>query len=99
MGGGLALGKEGPLVHTGACIASLLGQVSTYCPFEDLYNIIYILQPKATYFLIFFVLWRVLQLLESGSNCLHILVLALCFKITFITYDPLCQAEVLNNVF
>eukprot|EP00897_Mesotaenium_endlicherianum_P000758 jgi/Mesen1/10683/ME000009S10476 len=25
--GGLALGKEGPLVHTGACIASLLGQV------------------------------------------------------------------------
>lgn len=27
MGGGLALGKEGPLVHTGACIASLLGQV------------------------------------------------------------------------
>eukprot|EP00850_Spirogloea_muscicola_P011972 SM000076S21793 [mRNA] locus=s76:235730:243321:- [translate_table: standard] len=24
--GGLALGKEGPLVHTGACIASLLGQ-------------------------------------------------------------------------
>lgn len=28
MGGGLALGKEGPLVHTGACIASLLGQVS-----------------------------------------------------------------------
>lgn len=30
MGGGLALGKEGPLVHTGACIASLLGQVSTY---------------------------------------------------------------------
>ena len=31
VGGGLALGKEGPLVHTGACIASLLGQVSTYC--------------------------------------------------------------------
>lgn len=30
VGGGLALGKEGPLVHTGACIASLLGQVSTY---------------------------------------------------------------------
>lgn len=29
VGGGLALGKEGPLVHTGACIASLLGQVST----------------------------------------------------------------------
>lgn len=28
MGGGLALGKEGPLVHIGACIASLLGQVS-----------------------------------------------------------------------
>ena len=28
VGGGLALGKEGPLVHTGACIASLLGQVS-----------------------------------------------------------------------
>ncbi|QHO38501.1 Chloride channel protein CLC-d [Arachis hypogaea] len=27
VGGGLALGKEGPLVHTGACIASLLGQV------------------------------------------------------------------------
>ncbi|CAL5337687.1 hypothetical protein CsSME_00020944 [Camellia sinensis var. sinensis] len=26
VGGGLALGKEGPLVHTGACIASLLGQ-------------------------------------------------------------------------
>lgn len=30
VGGGLALGKEGPLVHTGACIASLLGQVSTH---------------------------------------------------------------------
>jgi H+/Cl- antiporter ClcA len=29
VGGGLALGKEGPLVHTGACIASLLGQVRT----------------------------------------------------------------------
>ena len=28
VGGGLALGKEGPLVHTGACIASLVGQVS-----------------------------------------------------------------------
>ena len=28
MAGGLALGKEGPLVHTGACIASLLGQAS-----------------------------------------------------------------------
>ncbi|XP_058108063.1 chloride channel protein CLC-d-like isoform X3 [Magnolia sinica] len=27
VGGGLALGKEGPLVHTGACIASLVGQV------------------------------------------------------------------------
>lgn len=27
VGGGLALGKEGPLVHTGACIASLFGQV------------------------------------------------------------------------
>nr|CAD1837677.1 unnamed protein product [Ananas comosus var. bracteatus] len=27
VGGGLALGKEGPLVHTGACIASLLGQI------------------------------------------------------------------------
>lgn len=26
VGGGLALGKEGPLVHTGACIASLMGQ-------------------------------------------------------------------------
>ncbi|KAI4317790.1 hypothetical protein L6164_025633 [Bauhinia variegata] len=26
VGSGLALGKEGPLVHTGACIASLLGQ-------------------------------------------------------------------------
>ncbi|KAG0456779.1 hypothetical protein HPP92_024567, partial [Vanilla planifolia] len=26
VGGGLALGKEGPLVHTGACIASLLAQ-------------------------------------------------------------------------
>ncbi|KAG0594527.1 hypothetical protein M758_UG085500 [Ceratodon purpureus] len=26
VGGGLALGKEGPLVHTGACIASVLGQ-------------------------------------------------------------------------
>ncbi|CAE6079025.1 unnamed protein product [Arabidopsis arenosa] len=26
VGGGLALGKEGPLVHTGAYIASLLGQ-------------------------------------------------------------------------
>lgn len=24
----MALGKEGPLVHIGACIASLLGQVS-----------------------------------------------------------------------
>ena len=31
VGGGLALGKEGPLVHTGACIASLLGQVSGCC--------------------------------------------------------------------
>jgi len=32
VGGGLALGKEGPLVHTGACIASVLGQVcSTAC--------------------------------------------------------------------
>lgn len=31
VGSGLALGKEGPLVHTGACIASLLGQVSLYC--------------------------------------------------------------------
>ena len=30
VGGGLALGKEGPLVHTGACIASLLGQVSLH---------------------------------------------------------------------
>ena len=29
VGGGLALGKEGPLVHTGACIASVLGQVSS----------------------------------------------------------------------
>ncbi|KAK4801032.1 hypothetical protein SAY86_021519 [Trapa natans] len=29
VGGGLALGKEGPLVHTGACIASLLGQGGT----------------------------------------------------------------------
>ncbi|XP_043725309.1 chloride channel protein CLC-d-like isoform X3 [Telopea speciosissima] len=29
VGGGLALGKEGPLVHTGACIASLLGQVGS----------------------------------------------------------------------
>lgn len=28
VGGGLALGKEGPFVHTGACSASLLGQVS-----------------------------------------------------------------------
>ena len=28
VGGGLALGKEGPLVHTGACIASVLGQVN-----------------------------------------------------------------------
>ncbi|KVI02949.1 Chloride channel, core [Cynara cardunculus var. scolymus] len=26
VGGGLALGKEGPLVHTGVCIASLFGQ-------------------------------------------------------------------------
>ncbi|KAL1536071.1 chloride channel protein CLC-d-like isoform X2 [Salvia divinorum] len=26
VGGGLALGKEGPLVHIGACIASMLGQ-------------------------------------------------------------------------
>ncbi|KAH7522342.1 hypothetical protein FEM48_Zijuj07G0128200 [Ziziphus jujuba var. spinosa] len=31
VGGGLALGKEGPLVHTGACIASLLGQVTCGC--------------------------------------------------------------------
>lgn len=31
VGGGLALGKEGPLVHTGACIASLLGQVYSCC--------------------------------------------------------------------
>lgn len=29
VGGGLALGKEGPLVHTGACIASVLGQVKS----------------------------------------------------------------------
>ncbi|XP_051129565.1 chloride channel protein CLC-d [Andrographis paniculata] len=29
VGGGLALGKEGPLVHIGACIASLLGQGGT----------------------------------------------------------------------
>ncbi|CAI0429899.1 unnamed protein product [Linum tenue] len=29
VGGGLALGKEGPLVHTGACIASLFGQGGT----------------------------------------------------------------------
>jgi chloride channel 7 len=29
VGGGLALGKEGPLVHTGACIASVLGQVNS----------------------------------------------------------------------
>ncbi|OAE18083.1 hypothetical protein AXG93_2899s1120 [Marchantia polymorpha subsp. ruderalis] len=29
VGGGLALGKEGPLVHTGACIASILGQGGT----------------------------------------------------------------------
>lgn len=32
VGGGLALGKEGPLVHTGACIASLLEQVCIYWP-------------------------------------------------------------------
>lgn len=31
VGGGLALGKEGPLVHTGACIASLFGQVRVCC--------------------------------------------------------------------
>ncbi|GFZ22058.1 chloride channel D [Actinidia rufa] len=31
VGGGLALGKEGPLVHIGACIASLLGQVTCGC--------------------------------------------------------------------
>lgn len=36
MGGGLALGKEGPLVHIGACIASLLGQVSVYL-FVDMF--------------------------------------------------------------
>ncbi|KAL8162693.1 hypothetical protein V2J09_014182 [Rumex salicifolius] len=30
VGGGLAIGKEGPLVHTGACIASLLGQVCDF---------------------------------------------------------------------
>jgi len=29
----LALGKEGPLVHTGACIASLIGQVRLKKPF------------------------------------------------------------------
>jgi chloride channel 7 len=27
VGGGLAIGKEGPFVHIGACIASLLSQV------------------------------------------------------------------------
>ncbi len=38
VGGGLALGKEGPLVHTGACIASVLGQVcSTSCHGRLLY--------------------------------------------------------------
>ncbi|KAG6423154.1 hypothetical protein SASPL_113542 [Salvia splendens] len=31
VGGGLALGKEGPLVHIGACIASMLGQASVTC--------------------------------------------------------------------
>lgn len=35
VGGGLALGKEGPLVHTGACIASLLGQVSAIFKLSD----------------------------------------------------------------
>ncbi|KAL4322032.1 hypothetical protein AHAS_Ahas14G0169900 [Arachis hypogaea] len=32
--GGLALGKEGPLVHTGACIVSLLGQVRVAAVFR-----------------------------------------------------------------
>ncbi|KAG6420135.1 hypothetical protein SASPL_116654 [Salvia splendens] len=31
VGGGLALGKEGPLVHIGACIASMFGQASVTC--------------------------------------------------------------------
>ena len=29
VGGGLAVGKEGPFVHIGACVASLLSQVCT----------------------------------------------------------------------
>lgn len=37
VGGGLALGKEGPLVHTGACIASVLGQVSSASALLDVH--------------------------------------------------------------
>ncbi|KAK6146080.1 hypothetical protein DH2020_019949 [Rehmannia glutinosa] len=47
VGGGLALGKEGPLVHIGACIASLLGQCgdlvqppSVNCPFINIYRVV-----------------------------------------------------------
>ncbi|CAN6677115.1 unnamed protein product [Malus baccata var. baccata] len=51
VGGGLALGKEGPLVHTGACIASLLGQVSTYCLFSNYFGHILIQGGSTKYHL------------------------------------------------